>query len=71
MPLLPLATLNPDPRARRCLILDDERLVLDLLRGRGRLIGGDLDIGEEGSEQTIITLQSLHHSSIGYQHAHT
>jgi hypothetical protein len=50
VPLLPLATLNPDPRARRCLILDDERLVLDLLRGRGRLIGGDLDIGEEGSE---------------------
>jgi hypothetical protein len=33
-----------------------ERLVLDLLRGRGRLIGGDHDIGEEGSEQTIVTL---------------
>jgi hypothetical protein len=30
-------------------------------------MGGDLDVGEEGSEQTIITLQSLHHCSIGYQ----
>jgi hypothetical protein len=33
-----------------------ERLVPDLLRGRGRSIGGDLDIGEEGYEQTIVTL---------------
>jgi hypothetical protein len=49
----------------------DERLVPDLPRGRGRLIGGDLDIGEEGSEQTIVTLQSLHHDSVGYQHART
>jgi hypothetical protein len=49
----------------------DERLVPDLLKGRGRLIGGDLDVGEEGSEQTIITLHSLHHGSDGYQHAHT
>jgi hypothetical protein len=48
---------------------DDERLVSDLLRGRGGSIGGDLNIGKEGSEQTIVTLQSLHHSSIGYQHA--
>jgi hypothetical protein len=48
----------------------DERLVPDLPRGRGRLIGGDLDIGEEGSEQTIVTLQSLHHGSIGFEHAH-
>jgi hypothetical protein len=31
-------------------------LVLDLPRGRGRSIGGDLDVGEEGSEQTIVTL---------------
>jgi hypothetical protein len=46
----------------------DERLVPDLLWGRCRSIGGDLDIGEEDSEQTIITLQSLHHSSVGYQH---
>jgi hypothetical protein len=41
--------------------LHDERLVLDLLRGRGRLIGGDLNIGEEGFEQMIKTWQSLHH----------
>jgi hypothetical protein len=50
---------------------NDERLVLDLSRGRGRSIGGDLDVGKEGSEQTIVTLQSLHHSSIGYQHVRT
>jgi hypothetical protein len=35
------------------------------------LIGGDLDDGEEGSEQTIVTFQSLHHTSVGYQHVHT
>jgi hypothetical protein len=46
----------------------DERLVLNLLRGRSRSIGGDLDVGEEGFEQTIVTLQSLHHGSVGYQH---
>jgi hypothetical protein len=40
--------------------LPDEGLGLDLPRGSGRSIGGDLDIGEEGSEQLIITLQSLH-----------
>jgi hypothetical protein len=48
-----------------------ERLVLDLLRGKCRSIGGDLDVGEEGSEQTIVTLQSLHDGSDGYQHACT
>jgi hypothetical protein len=46
-------------------------LVPDLLHGRGRSIGGDLDVGEEGSESTIITLQSLHHDSVGYQHVRT
>jgi hypothetical protein len=46
-------------------------LVPDLPRGRGRSIGGDLDVGEEGSEQTIVTLQSLYHGSVGYQHVHT
>jgi hypothetical protein len=51
--------------------LSDERLVPDLSRGRGRSVGGDLDIGEEGSEQTIETLQSLHHDSVSYQHACT
>jgi hypothetical protein len=28
----------------------DERLVPDLSRGRGRSVGGDLYVGEEGSE---------------------
>jgi hypothetical protein len=46
-------------------------LVPVLLRDCGRLIDGDLDVGEEGSEQTTVTLQSLHHGSIGYQHART
>jgi hypothetical protein len=46
-------------------------LVPDLSRSRGRPIGEDLDVGEEGSEQTIITLRSLYHGSIGYQHART
>jgi hypothetical protein len=34
-------------------------------------IGGDLDVGEEGSEPMIVTLQSLHHGSVGYQHVCT
>jgi hypothetical protein len=49
----------------------DERLVPDLPRGRDRLTGGDFDVGEEGFEQMIVTLQSLHHGSVGYQHART
>jgi hypothetical protein len=57
-------------RATRNLIPLDERLVPDLLRGKGRPIGV-LDDGEEGSEQTIVTLQSVHHDSVGYQHVHT
>jgi hypothetical protein len=44
----------------------DEGLVPNISRGRGRLIGGDLDVGEEGSEQMIVTLQSLHQDSVGY-----
>jgi hypothetical protein len=43
----------------------------DLSRARGRLIGGDLDVNEEGSVRTIKTLQSLHHDSIGYQQTRT
>jgi hypothetical protein len=50
---------------------DDERLIPDLPRGRGRSIGGDLDVGEEVSKQTIVTLQSLHHDPVGYQHMRT
>jgi hypothetical protein len=42
-------------------------LVPDLPRGRGKSIGGDLDIDDEGSEQNFEPLQSLHHRSIGYQ----
>jgi hypothetical protein len=37
----------------------DERLVLNLLRGTGRSVGGDLDVGDEGSEQTIVTTGTL------------
>jgi hypothetical protein len=51
-----------------CRHVSDERLVPDLLRDSGRSIGEDLDVGEEGSEHTIITLQSLQYDSIGYQH---
>jgi hypothetical protein len=34
-------------------------------------IGGDINIGEEGSEQTIVSLQSLQHVSVGYQYERT
>jgi hypothetical protein len=37
----------------------NERSGPDLPRGRGRSINGDLDVGGEGSEQTIVTLQSI------------
>jgi hypothetical protein len=53
------------------LILLDEKLVPDLQWGWGRSTGRDLGIGEEGSEQMIVPLQSLHHDSIGYQHVRT
>jgi hypothetical protein len=49
----------------------DDRLIPDLPRSRGRSIGGHLDIGEEGTEQMIVTLQSQHHGSVGYQLMHT
>jgi hypothetical protein len=40
----------------------------DLLRGTGTSIGGYLDVDDEGSEQRRFEpLQSLHHSSVGYQ----
>jgi hypothetical protein len=47
--------------------LPDERLSPDLLIGRGKSIGGDLDVDDEGSRQNFEPLQSLHHCSIGYQ----
>jgi hypothetical protein len=34
----------------------DERLSLDLSRGRGMSIGGDLDVDDKGSEQISKTL---------------
>jgi hypothetical protein len=45
----------------------DEGLSPDLPRGRGKSIGGDLDVDDEVSEQNIEPLQSLHHCSVGYQ----
>jgi hypothetical protein len=40
----------------------------DLPRGTGKLIGGDLDIDDEGSEpRRFKSVQSLHHDSVGYQ----
>jgi hypothetical protein len=51
--------------------VDNERLSPDIPRGRGKSIGGDFDVDDEGSEQNIKPLQSLHHDSIGYQFVHT
>jgi hypothetical protein len=48
-------------------VAPDERLGPNLPRGRGKSIGGDLDVDDEGSEQNFEPLQSLHHCSIGYQ----
>jgi hypothetical protein len=47
--------------------MPDEKLSSDPPRGRGKLIGGDLNVDEEGSKQNIKPLQSLHHCSVGYQ----
>jgi hypothetical protein len=50
----------------------DSRMSPNLPRGMGKLIGGDLDIDDEGSEQCQFEpVQSLHHGSIGYQPVHT
>jgi hypothetical protein len=39
----------------------------DLPRRRGKSIGGDRDVDDEGSEQNFESLQSLlHHRSVGY-----
>jgi hypothetical protein len=44
----------------------------DLLRGTGKLIGEDLDVDDEGSEQHWFEpMQSLHHGSVGYQPVRT
>jgi hypothetical protein len=45
---------------------------LDLSRGMGKSIGGDLDIDDEGSKQhQFKPVQSLHDGSIGHQPMHT
>jgi hypothetical protein len=44
----------------------------DLPRGTSKLIGGDLDVDYERSEQRQFEpMQSLHHSSVGCQPVHT
>jgi hypothetical protein len=46
----------------------DSRMSPDLSRGTGRLIGGDLNVDDEGFEQCRFEpVQSLHHDSVGYQ----
>jgi hypothetical protein len=50
----------------------DSRMSPDLSRGTGKSIGGDLDIDDKGSKQCQLEpVQSLHHSSVGYQPMHT
>jgi hypothetical protein len=45
---------------------------LDLPRGKGKSIGVDLDIDDQGSEQRRFEpVQSLHHGSVGYQPVRT
>jgi hypothetical protein len=54
------------------LMYSDSGISPDLLRGIGKLIGGDLNIDDEGSEQRRFEpVQSLHHVSIGYQPVRT
>jgi hypothetical protein len=57
--------------SEKTLIPLDEGLVPNLLRSRDMLVNEDLNVGEEGSEQTIITLQSLHYGFVGYQYTRT
>jgi hypothetical protein len=43
-----------------------------LLRGTGKSIGGDLNVDDEVSEQRQFEpMQSLYHSSVGYQPVRT
>jgi hypothetical protein len=59
-------------RETQNLIPLDCRMSLDLPRGTGKSIGGDLDVDDEGSEQRRFKpVQSLHHGFIGYQPVHT
>jgi hypothetical protein len=44
----------------------------NLPRGTGKLIGGDLNVDDEDSEQCRFEpMQSLHHGSVGYQPVQT
>jgi hypothetical protein len=44
----------------------------DLLKGMDKLIGGDFDVDDEGSEQCRFeSVQSLHYGSVGYQSVRT
>jgi hypothetical protein len=46
---------------------DDSTMSPDLLRGTCKLIGEDLDVDDEDSEQRRFeSVQSLHHGSVGY-----
>jgi hypothetical protein len=45
----------------------NERLSPDLPRDRGKSIGRDLDVDDEGSKQNLKPLQSLHYNFVGYQ----
>jgi hypothetical protein len=59
-------------RETQNLIPLDSRMSPDLLRGTGKLIGGDLDGDDEGSKQCRFEpVQSLHHGFVGYQPVHT
>jgi hypothetical protein len=52
--------------------LIDSGMSLNLPRGTGKSIGGDLDVDDEGSEhRRFEPVQSLHHGSVGYQPVHT
>jgi hypothetical protein len=55
----------------KALIQLDEMLSPNLLTGRGKSIGGDLNIDAEGSKQNVKPLQSLHHGSVCYQSVRT
>jgi hypothetical protein len=57
-------------RPRKCLMGQEVIVgwVLIFQEVRGKSIGGDLDVDNEGSEQhRFEPVQSLHHGSIGYQ----
>jgi hypothetical protein len=47
------------------------RCRVSIFRDRGKSNGEDLNIDDEGPEQNVEPLQSLHYSSDGYQSVHT